>query len=104
MVDKYNVIIIASFIVVAIGIFLFMIVIFEEEKETEIPVSGFPHCLRILECSGVPEFNEIPQDQIEIIASNYQKCLERFQLKQTCEVQINQDIERFFEKGFVSER
>ena len=39
-----------------------------------------------------------------IIAKNYDSCFEDYKIEQTCNVQVSQDIERFWELGYVSER
>ena len=104
MADKWNVILIASFIMIAFGIFGVMILSFENQKSAEIPIVGFPNCLRVLQCEGVNEFEGIPFEQLEIIADNYEKCFDDFKLEITCQVQVKQDIERFYEKGYVTER
>lgn len=68
------------------------------------PQGGFPYCLRTLQCSNVPEFDQIPYEQVIIIAKNYNQCFEDFKIEQTCNVQVYQDIERFHEMGFVTLR
>lgn len=104
MVDKWNMILLASFIVIAIGIFGVMILSFETEKSNPTPTTGFPDCLRVLQCDGVKEFKDIPFDQLQIIAENYESCFDDFKLEQTCRIQVHQDIERFYEKGEVKQR
>ncbi len=104
MADKWNVILIVSCVVIAIGIFGVMVLSFETQKDTTTPTAGFPDCLRVLQCDGIKEFKDVPFDQLQIIAENYEKCFEDFKIEQTCEVQVHQDIERFYEKGKVSER
>ncbi|MXY38113.1 MAG: hypothetical protein F4Y51_04395 [Cenarchaeum sp. SB0664_bin_35] len=64
----------------------------------------FPYCLRTLQCANVPEFDQIPYEQLIIISKNYNKCFEDFKIEQTCNVQVSQDIERFHEMGFVTLR
>ena len=68
------------------------------------PTSGFPYCLRVLQCSNLEEFRGIPYEQMIIIAKNYNSCFEDYKLEQTCNVQVLQDIERFHEMGFVTLR
>ncbi|MDX1596196.1 MAG: hypothetical protein R3327_04580 [Nitrosopumilaceae archaeon] len=101
---KLDIIIVGSMIIIAIGIFFAMILSFEQQKTVEVPTTGFPHCLRINECEGVKEFANIPQEEISVISKNYLKCLDGFYLEQTCEIRVHQDIERFFEKGEVTQR
>lgn len=104
MADKWNWVLIAAFILFAIGIFGAMIQSFENQRTVEAPTTGFPYCLRILQCSNVEEFKDIPFDQLEIIAENYEACFDDFKLEQTCNIQVRQDIERFYEKGYVTPR
>ena len=68
------------------------------------PTSGFPYCLRVLQCSNVPQFKDIPFEQIVIISKNYESCFEDHKIEQTCNVQVQQDIERFHELGHVAPR
>ena len=102
MADKWSAMIITAAGLVAVGILL--IVLLGAPSEPTRATSGFPYCLRVLQCANVPEFQDIPFEQMIIIAKNYDSCFEDFKIEQTCNVQVSQDIERFHELGHVTER
>ncbi len=102
MADRWSLVIISAGIVVAAS--LFVIILLSPPQATEWNTTGFPYCLRVLQCANIPEFQGIPFDQLNIIAKNYNSCFEDYKLEQTCNVQVYQDIERFHELGYVTER
>ena len=103
MADKWSMMIVAAGIVVAASVVTILFLSPPAPAETR-PSTGFPYCLRLLQCGNVPEFAGIPYDQMIIIAKNYDTCFEDFKIEQTCNVQVRQDIERFHEMGFVTLR
>ena len=103
MADRWSYIIAGSGLVI---IMLLMIVIIYTPPTPQEAwrTSGFPYCLRVLQCANVAEFDGIPFDQMIIIAKNYDACFEDYKIEQTCNVQVSQDIERYHELGYVSAR
>ena len=101
--DKWSLMIVAAGLVVAASVVTILYLSPPAPAETR-PSSGFPHCLRFLQCSNLPEFEGIPYEQMLIIAKNYDACFEDHKIEQTCNVQVSQDIERFHEMGFVTLR
>lgn len=102
--DKWTVMIVSAGVIVGISA---LIIMFSQTPTLQILPSsqdGFPYCLRTLQCANVPEFDQIPYEQLIIIAKNYNRCFEDFKIEQTCNVQVYQDIERFREMGFVTLR
>ncbi|MYB29582.1 MAG: hypothetical protein F4Y18_00885 [Cenarchaeum sp. SB0663_bin_5] len=102
--DKWTIMIVSAGIIVGISA---LIIMFNQAPTLQISPSqqgGFPHCLRTLQCANVPEFDQIPYEQLLIISKNYNRCFEDFKIEQTCIVQVSQDIERFHEMGFVTLR
>lgn len=65
---------------------------------------AFPQCLRTLQCANVEEFDGIPFQEMVTISRNYDRCFEDYKIEQTCKVQVSQDIERYWELGYVAER
>ena len=102
--DKWTIMIVSAGIIVGISA---LIIMFNQAPALQVvpsQQSDFPHCLRTLQCANVPEFDQIPYEQLLIIAKNYNRCFEDFKIEQTCTVQVSQDIERFHEMGFVTLR
>ncbi len=102
--DKWTIMIVSAGIIVGISV---LIIMFNQAPTLQISPSqqgGFPYCLRTLQCANVPEFDQIPYEQLLIISKNYNQCFEDFKIEQTCIVQVSQDIERFHEMGFVTLR
>lgn len=103
MADKWSTMIVAAAVVSAAAIIM-IVASMPPPQDTSRATSGFPYCLRVLQCSNVEEFDGIPFDQVVIISKNYNACFDDFKLEQTCNVQVNQDIERYWELGYVTER
>lgn len=101
--DKWSVMIVVAGLVVAASVVTILFLSPPAPAETR-PSSGFPYCLRLLQCGNLPEFEGIPYEQMVIIAKNYEACFEDHKIEQTCNVQVSQDIERFRELGFVTPR
>ena len=96
--------IVSAGIIVGVSV---IVIIFSQAPTLQFQPSvqdAFPYCLRTLQCASVPEFDQIPYEQLIIISKNYNKCFEDFKIEQTCNVQVSQDIERFHEMGFVTLR
>lgn len=103
VVDKWSAMIMASGMIAAASI-LTILVLSPPAPSDARPTSGFPYCLRLLQCGNIEEFDGVPYDQMIIIAKNYNACFEAYKIQQTCNVQVMQDIERFHEMGFVTPR
>lgn len=103
MADKWTLMIVVAAALSAAAI-LVIVSSLPSQQDASRTVSGFPYCLRVLQCANVEEFDGIPFDQVVIIAKNYDACFEDYKIEQTCNVQVSQDIERFWELGYVSER
>ncbi len=103
MADKWSVMIVAAGLVVAASVSTLLYLSPPEPADTR-PASGFPYCLRVLQCANVAQFEGIPYDQMIVIAKNYDSCFEDHKIEQTCNVQVLQDIERFRELGYVTPR
>ena len=103
MADKWTLMIAAAAVLSAAAI-LVIVSSLPPQQDTARVVSGFPYCLRVLQCANIAEFEGIPFEQMVIIAKNYDSCFEDYKIEQTCNVQVSQDIERFWELGYVSER
>ena len=103
MADKWTYMIAGSGLVIVV--FRMVVLVYAPPTPQETwRTSGFPYCLRVLQCANVPEFAGIPFDQMIIIAKNYDACFEDYKIEQTCNVQVSQDIERFHELGYVTRR
>ena len=104
MADKWTAMIISSGVIIAVSVVIIMMYQAPALQISPSPQGDFPYCLRTLQCANVPEFDQIPFDQLIIIAKNYDRCFEDFKIEQTCNVQVSQDIERFHELGHVTLR
>lgn len=101
--DKWSIMIVAAGLVVAASVLMLLYVSPPIPVDTHM-TSGFPYCLRVLQCGNVEQFDGIPYDQILVIAKNYDSCFDDHKIEQTCNVQVQQDIERFHELGHVTRR
>ena len=69
------------------------------QQDASRTASGFPCCLRVLRRASVEEFDGKDSEQAVIMAKN---CDSGDYNMKTCSVQVSQDMERFWEMGYVS--